>query len=178
MTKKLFFLLLLTCVLIPESARNETVSRQDIEVLINSLKYLRGIGNRVGVIHIAAIYDSNINESKKEAEDFVETVNRLTSDKELGMKAQPISLNTLDSKRDFHMAFVPHNMNNHYARIYKFAVENNVFTFSKDKNSVKTQCSILCLNTESGIEIFLNQKTLRALGFEVDAAFRFMVKRL
>ena len=63
-------------------------------------------------------------------------------------------------------------------RIFGLARTLSLFTISHDMGCVKEQCAILGIVANDGINIFLNEATMRALGFGVDANFLFVVKRL
>jgi len=94
------------------------------------------------------------------------------------MRVQLLPIQKLKTQDDLDVVFVPHGMEAYYRTIYAIAKEKHVFTTSSDVNCTRGQGCALAVRSNSSVEIYLNESTMHDLGFEADAAFKFMVKRI
>ncbi len=162
-----------------EAASGESPLHRDTEVFFNARHFIRGMkaaGSTGAVVGVA--YDETNTVSATEAKAFLARLRSTASQMNVSLHGRLIEISGLEDHADVHYIYVPHGVDKHYQKIYDFALRNRIFTFSTDAAAVKAPCCILGLNTRSGVEIYLNQRTLRALGFDVDAAFKYMVKQL
>lgn len=150
---------------------------KDIQVISNSLKYISGVANENGTYVLGAVYSQSLPDSKAAAESFVSSLNSSEQAQKVKLKAKLISVADIGSN-SVNIAYVMSGLSSQHAEIYAAAKKSRVLTLSSDVDCAKAKCCVLAIKTDGSVEIFLNEITMRDLGFEVDAAFKFMVKRL
>lgn len=174
-----FFLLLIIFLLLfnANPALAEEVSSKDIQVIKNSLKYIRGLERNEGSKFIIAIYDSSSPNSKKESENFVKKFNNYSKANNGRLRARLIEIKSLNNT-EASVAYVPKGLTKNYQEIFQSLKQQRIFPLSKDTSCTKAKICILSIQTTLGVDIYLSEKALRSLGFEVNSAFKFMVKRI
>lgn len=156
----------------------ESVSPRDFDAFANSLRYIRGIQTSSGEIYVGAVYDPKNPDSKAQAEQFVHCVGEAAAARRVSITARTVAVDRLTEASDLHMVYLATGLSEHCSLIYEHSRNHRIFPFSTSKAEVRLKCCILSFDTRSGVDIYLNQKTLRELGFAVDSAFKFMVKRI
>jgi hypothetical protein len=152
------------------------VSSRNIEIISNILKYKRG--NDSTSFRIAAIYDPASESSKNEANDFVNEINRSVGSKNPPIQATAVSVNDLSGKSEFNVGYITKGLSAHYGEIQDFAKKHKVLTVSLDSACTAKDCCIISIKEGSTVDIYLNERTLASYGLEVDATFKFMVKKV
>ena len=161
---------------LPVTALAETlVSPQEVQVLVNSLKYVIGLPSSNEPLRIMALYNPAKSESKAEAETFVKQLATSKIAKGRHLTAMIGTLKDAESTK-VPLLFVPKGFSAHYAEISKIAETNHLFPLTTDKECVVAKACILSFSVGESIEIFLSESALKTSGFDVDAAFRFMAR--
>lgn len=174
---QLLLLLLLFNACCSAFASDSTLSKE-VDLLSRSVKYIKGIKNQDPQFNIAVLYDSNEPRSELEAKAFLAALQVSRSANKIGLFGQLVEIKELAHHSSHHFVYVSRFLNHQYEIIYQHARERRVFPFSTNKTCVESRCCVLSFDASSGLDIFLNQKNLRALGFGVNGAFKFMVKRI
>lgn len=166
------FLAFIACIslLFTDVSRAEAVSRADIAAITGALRYVRGL-SALQPFEIVVLYDAAIPSTKVEAEAF-----RAEAESEQ-VRARLQALDALGGL-GASVLYIPSGMEAHYEQIASYAKAQHLFTVTKTKSCVVSPACIVSVRTDAGIEIFVNENNLRNLGFEVDAAFKFMAKRV
>ncbi len=151
---------------------------EEVELLSKSIKYIKGIESGGEGLTIGVVYSKGSAASLEQAELFVRELSASDSAKTFGLTPELIAVEDLEKAPDLQLAYVSSHLNKHFGRIYQYAREHKIFTVSTDKSCVETRCCILSFDGSAGLNIFLNQSNLRALGFGINAAFKFMVRRV
>lgn len=166
---------------VPLSAIAQPMTSKDIKVFSGILNYVRGLEKEGTSLILGIAYDPAQPQSLESAQATLAQLNESKHTKKSGLTAQLIPMTENGLQLDGGMIdiiYITHDMDRYYENLLDFAKKNHVFTFSTDKDCVQNNCCIVSVQTESGIDIFLNEGILRETGFEVDAAFKFMVKRV
>ena len=143
--------------------------QKDAQVIANLLKYIHGVsGTDIGIV-----YDPTVASSQHEAEMLVQS---------MGGKDEHrfalLSVDALTQNIPTKFLIVTKGLMPHFGGIASQARNQHIFTLSLDTQCTQQNSCVLSVDTTSGVEIFLNEVLLRELGFDVDAALRFMVKRV
>lgn len=163
------FLILLSCLALPLGAHADSAVQKDAQIIANLLKYIHG----VSVSTIGVIYDPAVSGSQRDAETLAQSLN----DKDT-RKLSLVSVDTLGQNPQIKFIIVTNGLASHFDAIAAKARRERIFTLSLDTKCTEQKCCVLSIDTSSGIEIYLNETLLREFGFDVDAALRFMVKRV
>ncbi len=141
--------------------------QKEAQIISNLLKYIHG----VSVANIGVVYDPSDISSKREADYLVKNL----SD---ARKLTLVSIDALGQNPDIKFIVITNGLASHFNAIASEAKRLRLFTLSLDTKCTQQNCCVLSIDTSSGIEIYLNENLLREFGFDVDAALRFMVKRV
>lgn len=147
-------------------------------VLANSVKYIRGFHSNSSELVVGIIYNPTESASKNEAEHFFKAINNISNTNALTLKAKLVPINQFREQSDLDIAYLTRGLNSNFTELYDISKEQGLFTVSSDMDCVTKKCCILSINSSSGVEIYLNETTMRELGFDVNAAFKFMVERV
>ncbi|MCG8672098.1 MAG: hypothetical protein MI867_22020 [Pseudomonadales bacterium] len=151
---------------------------KEVELLSKSIKYIKGVESDGEGLTIGVIYTKGVATSLEQAKSFVAELEASKVAADLGLKSILIEVDELPTAPKFELAYISSQLQNQYDAIYRHAREHRVFTVSTNRDCVVNRCCILSFDASSGLNIFLNQSNLRALGFGINSAFKFMVKRL
>jgi D-ribose pyranose/furanose isomerase RbsD len=160
-------LLLLLCLALPCNAYADMAMQKETQVIVNLLKYIRG----VATTDIGLVYDPALPASKHEAESLAQSLGN-------GYRPTLVDVNALTQNAQIKLIILTNGLSAHFNSIASQTRQQHIFTLSIDTKCAEHNCCVLSIDTSSGIEIFLNETLLRELGFDVDAALRFMVKRV
>lgn len=144
-------------------------AQKDAQVIANLLKYIHGVSDS----NIGIVYDSSIATSQHAAEALAQSLGAKDEH-----KFSVVSIDALPQNALIKFVIVMKGLAPHYNHIASQARNQHMFTLSLDTQCTQQNACILSIDTSSGVEIFLNEVLLRELGFDVDAALRFMVKRV
>jgi len=170
-------LLMLTCLL--PVAPQADASEQQINTLLRTLKYVRGIdSNKNGVVDITILYNPDITASLNEAKatkDYISKNNILDGAK---TKVTMLSGADLSSGASSDVFLVTQQMKGYYSSIREGAKKNKILTLSDDLDCAKNDCCAIAVDFSSGVKILLNQSVLDTAGFDVDSNFRYLAQRI
>lgn len=154
-------------------------SNKEITLFNKSLQYIKGLEvRRAGGLRLGVFYDSRNPVTKREAEAFIVTLQKNRQSASIVITPLLIDVQNLATVTPVDLAYISGHLTGQYRRIYQYAKEHRIFTFSTSKDCVVNRCCILSFDASTGINIFLNESNLRALGFGIDGAFKFMVTRV
>ncbi len=166
---RFIILLLFLCCAWPCASHADSDTSKNAQVISNLLKYIHGVSlNDIGIV-----YDPALAASQHEAEMLAQSIGG--GDQH---KLSLVSIDNLLHNTQVKFIVVTNGLMPHFSSIANYARSQHIFTLSLDTRCTQQNCCILSVDTTSGIEIFLNEVLLRDLGFDVDAALRFMVKRV
>lgn len=166
---RFFFVFLLLLMTLPGSVRADSDSQKDAQVIANLLKYIHG----VPASDIGVVYDPSVAGSQRQADYLVQSLSGKDEHKFV-----PVSIDALQQNASVKFVIVTKGLTQHFGHIASQAHNQRIFTLSLDTQCTQQNSCVLSIDTSSGVEIFLNETLLRELGFDVDAALRFMVKRV
>lgn len=169
---------LLLIVTFPNQTHAEILTRKDARVITGVFKYIRGFQNVKDRLQVGILFDPSIPTSEKEAKKLRMEFGRMPAEQVRNLHIHLIDIADYATSSHLHIAYIPHGLQKHYADIRNISRTLHTFTLSKDASCVQENVCVVSINTEDSIEILFNEKTLRAIGLEVDAAFKFMVKRI
>lgn len=152
--------------------------KKTAHVLANSVKYIRGFDNQSSELAVGIVYDPAESASNNEANAFYEAITTMSNTNTQTLKAKLIPVSDFDEQSDLDIAYVTQGFNADYSTVYNVSKEKGLFTVSSNVDCVTKKCCILSINSASGVEIYLNEITMHELGFDVSAAFKFMVERV
>lgn len=175
----------LLCVMLPMKASAQDFSKE-MDVLANVQKYLRGIkpnADNDAHINIGIVFDAKVPASQTQAQAVYESMVKSAMAQQSGLKAVFVDIGDAQARSaqqwgDLQLLYVVEHLSHAHERIYGMARTMNLFTISHDMRCVQAQCAILGIDIDTSVSIFLNEGTMRSLGFGVDANFLFVVKRL
>lgn len=159
---------------------------KEVEILANVQKYLRGLKPSVGDargVAIGIVFDSTIPTSQHQAQKIADGISSSALARQselvpLTIDISEVSGASAQELSALQILYIVEDLDHAHDRIFGLARTLSLFTISHDMGCVKEQCAILGIVANDGINIFLNEATMRALGFGVDANFLFVVKRL
>ncbi len=177
--KKPFLLLLFLALLLIGSQVNADDSLdKTAQVFSNTLKYVRGIQPDPSGLIVGIIYDPENSSSKEYAESLNKSLLYAAKLGNKKMNPKLIKISDIESSSSFSVAYIAPDMKAYFEKIFQISKQKQIFTVSSDMECVKGKCCILLIKSGSKVEMYLNETTMRELNFEVDAAFKFMVKRI
>lgn len=153
----------------------DQVSAREVEVIANSLKYVRGIDSKSKTLHVIAVYDPSVAGAEVEAKSFVD---QFTNASKSDVKVSLVRFAELGGQNDADIAFIAGGLKSQLAPVFDYAKKHHVFTITRDMECVKNKACVVGVRAETSVDVYLSEETMRALGFEVDSAFKFMVKRI
>ena len=169
-------LLLAIALSMPVSTHAEsTVSPQEVQVMVNTLKYIVGLPPADKPLQILALYDASLPDSKAQAEAFVQQVSVNKTAKARHVVARISTLQD-GASGAAPLVFIPTGFSAHYKEVAELAKNKHVFPITTDKDCVAAKACALSFSVGDSIEIFLSEDALKTSGFDVDAAFRFMAR--
>lgn len=153
-----------------------STNARDVQAIVNSLKYVHGLHKKNEALTVAALYNPAIPGSQSDAEQFLTHLAESSPTKD-GMELQGklVPIAQLNQLPEGTVIFVS-NMPADFAEVKKAAAQHHFFTLGRGMECVQSAGCILAVDTNGSINIYLNEKALQASGFDVDAAFKFMVK--
>ena len=153
------------------------ITDKDIQAIVNSLKYIHGLHQEKGTLVIVALYDPAIPDSRQDGERFIAQLASASPTKDgTTLKGQLLSVHDIPAHADISVAYISSGLSANYQAIGDLAVKQHFFTIGRERACVQTGCCILAIETAGAVNIYLNEHTLYAGGFDIDAAFKFMVK--
>lgn len=165
-----FLLLFLLFILaLPCNGYADSDAQKDAQVITNLLKYIHGMPST----DIGIIYDPSSATSQHEAEMLAQSIGAGSE-----YKLSVMSVDGLLHNAQTKFVIMTKGLTEHFASIARHARDQHIFTLSLDPACTQQKNCVLSVDTTSGVEIFLDEVLLRELGFDVDAALRFMVKRV
>ncbi|MFI4984114.1 MAG: hypothetical protein ACHP6I_02820 [Rickettsiales bacterium] len=159
----------------PQCYANEVTSK-DVEIISNLLKYAHGLNSSSH--KIAVLYDPASEQSQKEAHDFASKVEQSADAKAAAIETSLIPINELAGKSGFNIAYISTGLSSHTQAIHAFAQEHKILTLSTDMACATNDCCVISIQNGPSIDIYLNEKTMATYGLDVDATFKFMVKKV
>ena len=151
------------------------MSAQEVQVIVNALKYVTGLPDKSETRHILALYDPAIPESKTQAESFVKQLSLNKNAKTLKITA---ATGTLQDAQSINAAllYIPSGFSVHYKNVSELSGKKHLFPITTNKDCVMAKACALSFSVGESVEIFISEDALKAFGFDVDAAFRFMAR--
>jgi hypothetical protein len=153
-------------------------TERDAKAIVNTLNYVRGLDATENTVKIGVVYDGASEASKKSAESVVALFKGGIQGKKLKITAAILDVTAIEHANDVQVFYVTSEMGSHFSKITNVARKNHIASISSDMQCVNARCCMLAIDTSKGMEVYLNEEVLEDLGFDVDAAFRFMVKRI
>ena len=153
----------------------ESVTQQDVQVIVNTMKYVIGIPGAGKPLRIAALYDPSNPASKTEADAFVREIGNSKIAKQKQFSA---SISTIAEASDVNtdLLFVPSGFAANYAKVGELAKGKHLFPVTTDQACVAAKACVFSFSVGDTIEIYLSEDALKTYGFDVDAAFRLMAR--
>lgn len=170
-----FFMMVFCYAMLWQRAVAAPVSAQAVRAMINSVPYIIGLNKRSDTIHILALYDSAIPSSREEADSFVKEMDRSPLTKKHGFTAEIWDVADISTQKAS-MFYVPGAFSPHYQSIRKTMEAGHVFTWGLDRECVAAKICALSFSVDNSVEIYLSEDVLKFSGFDVNAAFRFIVR--
>ncbi len=150
-----------------------------VKTVAKSLKYIRSDSKSLdnsGVFGI--LYAKEIPLSHPVAQSYIGPFIEALRDHNVPLKVSLISAEELESVKNLNYLYVPPVLSTLYQSLSLVADEKKIMTLGEKKECSIKRCCVLAFDYENGLEIYLNQKSLRSRGFGLRGAFRFMVKRI
>lgn len=177
--QKLFWLAaLITYIAMGSIAHARPLTPNDVEVISNSLNYINGLTKQGKNVVIGLVYDASIAGSEADAKKNQEQIASSGAARKAGLSAELIPLDALAGKNNLGIVYIPEELATKSAQIYQTAKEKHIFTLGNSRQCVSEKCCILSIRADPVVEILINESTLRDLGFDIDATYRLMVKRV
>lgn len=174
-----FFLVLLFLALPIDAYARDVDLVKGVKATVNSLKYVRGLsdGNKLS---IAVLYNSGSNASQTEAKQVVRAIKNMHTVPRIGTVAPVlISINNINQAADFDVLYLVRGLSDYYDKIGRFSRKHNIFSISLEESCARNgSCAVSIKLGRGAVEIFLNETAMRSTGYEVDAAFRYMARRV
>jgi len=128
-----------------------------VELFVRSFQFLKGIKEKQREIKIGVLFNPSSRQSINDADRLVHTINHSPQAVKYRFKAVILSVEQLDKNAGFQFLYVTRKLKKYYQDIYKFSLDNRIFTVSNEKSCVVNKCCILSFETSNGPEIYLNQ---------------------
>ncbi len=151
---------------------------QDVKAIVSTLGYVRGLDVRENIVRIGVVYNASDAQSQKAADAMVTLFKGGIQGKKVKVMASLLEVKNLNQAKDFQVLFVAEGTDAFFPQIAQVAREHHIASISNQLACVTSRCCMLAIDTSKGMEVYLNEEILEDLGFDVDAAFRFMVKRV
>ena len=153
-------------------------SAQDAKVIFNTLKYVRGLELKESRNTMGILYSPKGPVDQKEAQVILDIFNKTASVRGDKLQLELIDVDKLKEQKSLAIIYIPAGMEAKCDMVASYSQKNHIFVIGKGMDCVQQKICILGVQTDRGVNIYLSDEALHAAGFEVDAAFRFMVKRL
>ena len=152
---------------------------RELHALMRALDFVRGLPDKSSS-SLSIVYDTNSRDSEAEADTVIALLKeRVVAGTHTLGTLHKISVQELEQAgRKSEVLYLTRGLQTHYPAIYQHAVKHHVFTMSADQSCVVAQACILSAISENTVQILLNQQTMRAIGFDFDAAFKFIAKQV
>lgn len=155
-----------------ETRINETAVRS----AVNSLKFVRGIGKAV---KLGVVFEPTSGQGQAEARQIAEIIGSLSKS---GAVKIPMTVDVAGVAEvpggNYDVLLITAGMSPHFEGLAGFARRNHVFNIGFDRACAQSGACTIAIEADAGVEIFLNEKTMKESGFDVDAAFRYMANRI
>ncbi|MCK5793025.1 MAG: hypothetical protein KAH34_19370 [Ketobacter sp.] len=149
------------------------------KALVQSLGFVRGLGAESHPsVDIVLLSDPQGELSMKEAQDIEHYLHDHGQDKWAHLKLQRQRVTNLDAITRAKIIIVTRGLDPHHKAIADKARQLGALVMSTDVNCIAAGDCVLGADEANGVTIYLNETALRESGFDVDAAFRFMVIKL
>lgn len=149
-----------------------------LDLLAKVYKFIQGIKpGQTTNVSMGVVYDVTSPGATATAEHLIEDY-RAKSDGSVGFVLKLVPVQELASFPDLQMAFIVGDPSAYYEEIKSFSSEHHIFTLSNELDCLEAEICILGIDTKDNVTIYLQESVLRAQGFSVNAAFKFLAKRL
>ena len=145
----------------------------DLELLIKSLGYINELSDQ-SKLSLTIAFDPDSESSKAESEFVYQSP---TIQKEFSRVFKK-TIKQVISQANADLIYVAARQSKMTADLLAHTKNKRIFAVSVDKECVLSGLCVLSITTRPILEIYLNDNTLKELGFHIDPVFKFMVKRL
>ena len=149
-----------------------------LDLLAKVYKFIQGIKpGHASVVSMGIVYDPSSLESTTFANHMIDE-HRAKSGGTVKFVLHLVPVQELAAHADLQMAFIVGDLNVYYEEIKAFTNEHHIFTLSNELDCLQAQSCILGIEIKDNVTIYLKESVLRSHGFSVNAAFKFLAKRL
>ena len=176
---------LIICVLMgllmypPSSANAQLITQNEVKAAVNSLNFIRGLHSKGGRLKLAVVYDPSVAISQNDADVMMQVLQKQSSLKVGNLQPKLVPVSELQTLPDYNVVMVARGVRNYYTGISSLLQGgNHIFAMSTDESCVVSHFCVLAVQPGQGVNILLNEEIMKKQGFDVNAAFRFMVKKI
>lgn len=175
--KQAFVMAIGLALVCPLPAFSQSSYDEDAKVISNTMRYIRGMDVSTAVTRLGIVYDPE-QIAAGETQRILEAFRQSAEAKRAGIEPVLIPIDQLAKAAPVSVLYIVGVINDNYAAIRDFTTERRIFAIGHARPCAEAYACILSVETAPRIQIFLNESRLKAQGFEVNSAFRFMVKQI
>ena len=158
----------------------EEMGLVDVRAAVNIVRFVRGLKSNNGSVFFGVLYDETSDVGLETANRIIGYVEQATNDNtRIKIVPQSVSIQSLSTVKELSVLFIPPNMSGYSGLINEYSKRNRVFNIGLDKPCVEQgMCIVSVVKTGSNIDVFVSYDTLLELGFDVEAAFKYMATKI
>ena len=154
------------------------ISAREARLLIRTLDYVRSIKPK-SPLTFAIVFDPENKVSSQEAERLAELLDAAPQSDKGKLEPLLIPLTNLNqSLKHIQVLYLTHGLKPFYTVISERAALYGLLTLSTDPSCVRANGCVLSIQTESGIDILINEKIMKRNRIDFEAAFQFAAQYL
>lgn len=163
--------------LIPGQAHADSL-KNEIPAMVKALNYVRALNSHDDAsIDVSVLYNPAEPNALRDAKEISVALEKQNL-KAGKIKARIVPITDIESAGAADVFFITHNLDASYSKIKRVAVDQHIFTISNDTNCIKSECCILILEYKRAVQVYLNESVLSDIGFDLDATFKYLAKRV